>query len=74
MMRTKYHATHHWRFSQCVAEQILLRRDKLALEWVNITKSAPSDHTDIRKLQLDRLTGVVETTPTMIVVEDDEFQ
>ena len=57
-----------------IAEQILLRRDKLALEWVNITKSAPSDHTNIRKLQLDRLTGVADTTPTMIIVEDGEFQ
>ena len=57
-----------------IAEQILLRRDKLALEWVNITKSAPSDHTHIRKLQLDRLTGVAGTTPTMIIVEDGEFQ
>jgi len=56
-----------------IAEQILLRRDKLALEWMDIMKAVPSEHTDIRKFQLDRLTGVVKTEPVKIVLED-EFQ
>lgn len=57
-----------------IAEQILLRRDIIALEWMDIMQSVSADHTDIRKLQLDRLTGVAGTTPTMIIVEDGEFQ
>ncbi|KAL7529310.1 hypothetical protein ACHAWF_002935 [Thalassiosira exigua] len=59
-----------------VAEQILLKRDKLALEWMEIMEAAPSEHTDIRKIQLSRLTGVSETEPKKIVLEgsDDGFQ
>lgn len=58
-----------------IAEQILLRRDKLALEWVGITEEVPSAHTEIRKLQFDRLTGVSETAPTKVTVEvENEFQ
>ena len=53
-----------------IAEQILLRRDKLALEWMGIMQFAPSEHTDIRKLQLSRLTGVA---PAKVIMED-EFQ
>jgi hypothetical protein len=56
-----------------IAEQILLKRDKLALEWMEIMAVVPSEHTDIRKLQLDSLTGKVETEPPQIIVED-EFQ
>lgn len=56
-----------------IAEQVLLRRDKLALEWMEICRAAPSEHTDIRKLQFELLTGEVETAPTKVIVED-EFQ
>lgn len=56
-----------------IAEQVLLKRDKLALEWLAIMEAVPSDHTDIRKLQLERLTGVAETAPVKLIVED-EFQ
>jgi hypothetical protein len=55
-----------------IAEQILLRRDKLALEWMDIMQFAPSEHTDIRKLQLSRLTGVT-ASPAKVIL-DDEFQ
>jgi hypothetical protein len=55
-----------------IAEQILLRRDKLALEWTEIMQFAPSEHTDIRKLQLSRLTGVT-VSPAKVILED-EFQ
>lgn len=61
-----------------IAEQILLKRDKLALEWMDIMQAAPSEHTDIRKLQLSRLTGVAETGPVKTnlekIVLEDEFQ
>lgn len=56
-----------------IAEQILLKRDKLALEWMEIMENIPTDHTDIRKAQLDRLTGVPEAEPAKIALED-EFQ
>ena len=56
-----------------IAEQVLLRRDKIALEWINIMQSTPSDHTNIRKMQLDRLTGVVATSGVTVIL-DDEFQ
>lgn len=46
-----------------IAEQVLLLRDKLALEWMDIMQNVPSDHTDIRKMQLSRLMG--QTTPTI---------
>lgn len=54
-----------------IAEQILLRRDKLAIEWMEMMQSAPSDHTDIRRLQLERLTGVLESEPSTVVVEGE---
>ena len=59
-----------------IAEQILLKRDKLALAWAKIMESVPSAHTEIRRLQLDRLTGVaVAAEPTKVLVEsEDEFQ
>jgi len=53
-----------------IAEQILLRRDKLAIEWSNITKSIPTEHTEIRRLQLNRLTAVPDSEPETIVFED----
>ncbi len=53
-----------------IAEQILLRRDKLALEWMDVVIFTPSEHTEIRKLQLSRLTG---SAPPKVVLED-EFQ
>jgi len=58
-----------------IAEQILKKRDKLALEWMEVMDAVPSDHTEIRKLQLTRLTGVVdaEAEPVKIVF-DDVFQ
>ena len=34
-------------------------------------QSAPSDHTDIRRLQLERLTGVSESEPSTVVVEGE---
>lgn len=55
-----------------IAEQILLKRDKLALDWMEIMQDVPSDHTDIRKAQLDRLTGKTEADPVKIVL--DEWQ
>jgi hypothetical protein len=57
-----------------IAEQILLRRDKLALEWKDIMEKQPSEHTEIRKLQLNRLTGVTTTPPAKIILFEDEFQ
>lgn len=56
-----------------IAEQILLVRDKLALEWMDTMQAAPSEHNDIRKLQLEHLTGVAQAPPKTIVV-DDGFQ
>ena len=53
-----------------IAEQILLRRDKLAIEWSNVTKSIPTEHTEIRRLQLNRLTTVPDSEPETIVFED----
>lgn len=55
-----------------IAEQVLLKRDKLALDWMAIMQNIPSDHTEIRKAQLTRLTGVTEAAPLKIVL--DEFQ
>ena len=57
-----------------IAEQILLRRDKIALEWMVIMQHTPSDHTSIRKMQLDRLTGVAGASPVSVVLLDDDFQ
>ncbi|KAL3756666.1 hypothetical protein ACHAWU_002569 [Discostella pseudostelligera] len=57
-----------------IAEQILLRRDKIALEWMDIMQQTPSDHTSIRKMQLDRLTGVAGASPVSVVLLDDDFQ
>lgn len=54
-----------------IAEQVLLKRDKLALEWMEIMEAAPSEHTDIRKSQLDRLTGVAKAEPAKFVLEED---
>ncbi len=54
-----------------IAEQVLLRRDKIALEWMDIMRCTPSDHTSIRKMQLERLTGV-ETR--LLIILEDEFQ
>lgn len=58
-----------------VAEQILLKRDKLALKWMEIMQAVPSDHTTIRQIQLERLTGVSEpeAAPKTVVFEN-EFQ
>eukprot|EP01082_Thalassiosira_pseudonana_P001700 g1255.t1.1.5e1746a9 g1255 g1255.t1 contig10:1717004-1718092(+) len=53
-----------------IAEQVLLRRDKLALEWFEIMKGIPSEHMDIRKKQLSRLMG----EPTEKKETTDEFQ
>ena len=56
-----------------IAEQVLIKRDKLALDWMAIMEDIPSDHTDIRKAQLNRLTGVVsEADPVKIIL--DEWQ
>jgi hypothetical protein len=55
-----------------IAEQILLKRDKLALDWMAIMQDVPSDHTEIRKAQLNRLTGKTEADPVKIVL--DEWQ
>lgn len=58
-----------------VAEQILLRRDKLALEWLQIMEGVPSDHTEIRKMQLARMMGQsVSKEADTTVVAMDEFQ
>mmetsp|Transcript_14584 Transcript_14584/g.24788 ORF Transcript_14584/g.24788 Transcript_14584/m.24788 type:complete len:456 (+) Transcript_14584:168-1535(+) len=55
-----------------IAEQILLKRDSLALDWMTIMEDVPSDHTDIRKAQLDRLTGKTNADSVKIVL--DEWQ
>jgi len=55
-----------------IAEQILLKRDKLALDWMAIMQDVPSDHTEIRKAQLNRLTGKSEVDPVKLVL--DEWQ
>lgn len=62
-----------------VAEQILLRRDALALEWLSIMKAVPTDHTLIRKAQLDRMMGVSqevkqEPTANEMIITTDDFQ
>lgn len=57
-----------------IAEQVLLKRDKLALEWMDVMKNVPSEHTDIRKSQLERLTGVTATTMPRKTFLGDEFQ
>lgn len=57
-----------------VAEQILLKRDNLALEWMDIMSSVPSDHTEIRRMQLNRLTGVPIAGPQSTTAISDEFQ
>ncbi|KAL7517271.1 hypothetical protein ACHAWX_002206, partial [Stephanocyclus meneghinianus] len=51
-----------------IAEQILLRRDKLALEWLDVCSAVPSEHMDIRKLQLSRMMG--QQTDKMSVTDD----
>ena len=55
-----------------IAEQVLLKRDKLALDWMAIMEDIPSDHTQIQKAQLDRLTGTTNADPVKIVL--DEWQ
>lgn len=55
-----------------IAEQVLIKRDKLASEWLKIMEAVPMDHTEIRRLQLERLTGVPKIEPSKIV--DNEFQ
>lgn len=55
-----------------IAEQILLKRDQLALDWVAIMEDIPSDHTEIRKAQLDRLTGKTNSDSVKVVI--DEWQ
>ena len=55
-----------------IAEQILLTRDKLALDWVAVMEDIPSDHTEIRRAQLTRLTGQTVSEPVQIVL--DEWQ
>lgn len=61
-----------------VAEQVLLRRDALALEWLEIMQAVPSHHAAIRKAQLDRMMGqgpaVEEQTDTKVIVTTDDFQ
>jgi len=57
-----------------IAEQILLKRDKLALEWMEIMSSVPSEHTEIRRMQLSRLTGVPMADPQPTTATSDEFQ
>lgn len=51
-----------------IAEQILLKRDKLALEWLEVCSAVPSEHMDIRKLQLSRMMG--QQTDKMSVTDD----
>ena len=57
-----------------VAEQILIKRDKLALESMEIMGNVPSDHTEIRRMQLSRLTGVPLADPQTTTAISDEFQ
>lgn len=56
-----------------IAEQILLKRDKLAIDWMAIMKDTPADHMEIRKAQLTRLTAVTTEEETVKVIFD-EFQ
>jgi hypothetical protein len=59
-----------------VAEQILLRRDKLAFEWFKIMEAVPSDHTEIRRMQLARAMGQninVDQKADAVFIHD-EFQ
>jgi hypothetical protein len=59
-----------------IAEQILKRRDKMALEWLEVLEAVPSDHTEIRKQQLARMMGQdgekIAVTDEVLVI--DEFQ
>jgi len=55
-----------------IAEQILLKRDQLALDWMAIVDDIPSDHTEIRRAQLDRLTGKTNSDSVKVVI--DEWQ
>lgn len=55
-----------------IAEQILLRRDQIAVDWEKIMEDVPSDHTEIRRAQLDRLTGKINADSVKIVI--DEWQ
>jgi len=53
-----------------IAEQILLVRDKLALEWMEKMQAVPSDHSNIRKLQLEIMTGVAQAAPKIVSLKD----
>lgn len=60
-----------------VAEQILLKRDALSLEWLEIMKAVPTDHGEIRKAQLDRMMGQgqqSQESTNELIITADEFQ
>ena len=59
-----------------IAEQVLLRRDYLALEWLKIMEEIPSDHTEIRSMQLERMMGksVVKQETNPVIISDEPFQ
>lgn len=40
-----------------IVEQILLLRDIIAVEWKEVMEGIPSEHTEIRRLQLSRMMG-----------------
>jgi hypothetical protein len=40
-----------------IAELLLIKRDKVASEWQQIAKEAPQEHSEIRRMQLDRMMG-----------------
>eukprot|EP00956_Cyclotella_meneghiniana_P024960 scaffold51108_cov47-Cyclotella_meneghiniana.AAC.1 len=56
-----------------IAEQVLLRRDYLALEWLKIMEEIPSDHIDIRSMQLERI-SVVKQETNPVIISDEPFQ
>lgn len=49
-----------------IAELILTEREKVCLEWKEIAEASPVEHTDIRRLQLNRAMGVCDE-------EDDDI-
>lgn len=45
-----------------IVNQILEEREKVALEWLEVSRNIPVEHTNIRRLQLNRLMGIDNDT------------
>jgi hypothetical protein len=41
-----------------IAEVVVLERERVAKEWIEVAKTSPEEHTEIRKLQLNRMMGL----------------